>query len=101
MASHRLAESSQESTTLSRSLEELGTISCPENPSRLCARICARVVTFLLPQYESLLNHEFAQFTWESAVELMCDEKQRNRENRNFKSVASVTCSYELTKFLC
>jgi hypothetical protein len=30
MASHRLAESSQESTTLSRCLEELGTISCPE-----------------------------------------------------------------------
>jgi hypothetical protein len=34
-------------------------------------------------------NHEFAQFAWESAVELICDEKQGNRENRNFKSVGS------------
>jgi hypothetical protein len=46
-------------------------------------------MTFLLAQYESLLNHKFAQFTWETAVELMCNEKQRNRENFNFKSVAS------------
>jgi len=38
MASHRLAESSQESTTLSRSLEELGTISCPE-----------KIITFVRP----------------------------------------------------
>jgi hypothetical protein len=45
--------------------------------------------TFLLPQYESLLNHRSAKFTWENAVELMCDEKQRNLENPNFKSVAS------------
>jgi hypothetical protein len=35
------------------------------------------------------LSHKFAQFTWENVVELMCNEKQRNRENFNFKSVAS------------
>src|SRR6266487_2625014 len=60
-----------------------------------CARICARVVRFLLTQYESLLNHKFAQFTWETAVELICNEKQRSRENFNFKSVA---CQIKLAR---
>ena len=40
------------------------------------------------PAYESL-NHEFAQFTWENLVELTGGDKQRNRENLNFKSAAS------------
>ena len=31
----------------------------------------------------------FAHFTWENAHDLICDGKQRNRENFNFKSVAS------------
>ena len=51
-----------------------------------CARICARMTASLpYPVYESL-NHEFAQFTWENSVELTCGDKQRNRENLNFKS---------------
>jgi len=48
-----------------------------------CARVCARLVALLLYPAREPLNHEFEQFTWENAVELMCDEKQRNRENLN------------------
>jgi len=58
--------------------------SCPK-----CARVCARMAAFLPYPAPELLNHEFVQITWETAVELMCNEKQRNRENFNFKSVES------------
>jgi hypothetical protein len=51
---------------------------------------CARVTTFLPYPAREPLNHEFAQFTRENAVELICNEKQRNRENFNLKSVASI-----------
>src|SRR5437667_11575127 len=37
----------------------------------------------------ALLNHEFDQSTSENSIELTCGDKQRNRENLNFKSVAS------------
>ena len=47
------------------------------------------MATFLLTPARERLNHQSAQFTWESIVELMCDEKQRNSENLNFKSAAS------------
>ena len=65
--------------------------------TRPCARICARVLTFLLAQYESLLNPQFARFTWQNEVELMCNEKQRNRKKFNFKSVTSTSAIWETT----
>jgi hypothetical protein len=41
-----------------------------------------------------VLDRKFAQFTWENAAELMCNEKQRARENFNFKSVAAIISPY-------
>jgi hypothetical protein len=38
----------------------------------------------------SVAKSQIARFTWENSVELMFGEKQRNRENFNFKSAASV-----------
>jgi hypothetical protein len=52
--------------------------------------MCARVAAFLLYPACEQLNREFAQFTWENAIELIRNEKQRNRENFNFKSAASL-----------
>ena len=47
------------------------------------------MAAFLPYRAYELLNHEFAQFTLENSVELMRGDKQRNRENLNFKSVAA------------
>jgi hypothetical protein len=58
------------------------------------------MAAFLPYPAPELLNHEFVQITWETAVELMRNEKQRNRENFNFKSAASVECPYDLTGLL-
>jgi len=50
------------------------------------------------PAYE-LLKHEFAQFTWENSVEIDVRSEQRNRENLNFKSVASTIPPHRLFRF--
>jgi hypothetical protein len=50
-----------------------------------CARICARATLFLLARARESLNNEFVQITCETTVELMCSEKQRNRENFNLR----------------
>jgi hypothetical protein len=44
--------------------------------------LCKRAAFLFYPAREPL-NHEFAQFTWENADKLMCDEKQIARENLN------------------
>jgi hypothetical protein len=62
----------------------------------LCKNLCKNDPSLPYPVYESL-KRQFAQFTWKNSVELTCGDKQRNRENLNFKSVTSASAIWETT----